>query len=49
MYLNGPVKDVAAAREFYPKMGSGTNEQLSNDQNAVVSIVTSDLKMLLTT
>jgi predicted lactoylglutathione lyase len=37
MYLNVPVKAVAA-REFYPKMGCGKNEQLSSDQNAVMSI-----------
>ena len=38
MYITVPVKDVAAAREFYPKMGFGKNAQLSNDQNAVVII-----------
>jgi len=42
-----PVKDVAAAREFYPKMGFGINEQFSNDQNAVVIIDEGNMLMLV--
>lgn len=30
IYINVPVKDVAAAREFYTKLGFGINELFSN-------------------
>lgn len=36
--INLPVKDVAAAREFYVGMGFALNTQFSNDQSAMVNI-----------
>ena len=38
IFINVPVKDVAAAREFYTQIGFSINQQFSNDQNAFVAI-----------
>jgi predicted lactoylglutathione lyase len=38
VFINLPVKDVAAARSFYEKAGFSINSEMSNDQNFVVVI-----------
>lgn len=38
IFVNLPVKDVAAAREFYSKMGFAINEQFSGEQTAFVVV-----------
>jgi uncharacterized protein len=47
IYINLPVKDVAAAREFYTRMGFKLNQAFSNDQNAVIIVDEHILLMLV--
>lgn len=38
IFVNLPVADVAAAREFYTGLGYGVNEQYSGEQSACIVI-----------
>jgi predicted lactoylglutathione lyase len=48
LFVNLPVRDLAAAREFYTGLGYRLHEYFSDEQTAAVS-VTDDLAVLLHT
>ncbi|GAA2824407.1 VOC family protein [Crossiella cryophila] len=46
IFINLPVKDVAAARDFYTKLGFTANEQFS-DETAVSMMVEQNITVIL--
>ncbi|HEU5121345.1 MAG TPA: VOC family protein [Candidatus Saccharimonadales bacterium] len=46
VFINLPTQNVAAAREFYAKLGLTINEEYSNEQNAFV-IVDENIQLIL--
>ena len=48
LFVNLPVRDLAAAREFYTALGFSSHEFFSDEQTAALS-VTDDLAVLLHT
>jgi len=47
IFVNLPVKDVAASRRFFGALGFGFNEQFSNDQSACMVVEENICVMLL--
>jgi len=48
LFINLPVQDLTAAREFYTALGFGLHEYFSDEQTAAVN-VTDDIALLLHT
>ncbi len=46
VFINMATKDVAAARDFYSKLGFKVNEEYSNDQNVFV-VVNDNVQLIL--
>ena len=48
IFVNLPVRDLAASRRFYTSLGFGVNEQFSDDEVVCITVSDTIIVMLLT-